>query len=46
MFVTIVLGGMAKVLHNAAKDADINTIVRLHSVFIREWLGYGKKQKN
>ena len=43
MIGAIVLGGMAKVLENAAKDADIETIEKLHSVFIREWLSYEEK---
>ena len=43
MIGAIVLGGMAKVLENAAKDADIQTIEKLHAVFIREWLSYEEK---
>ena len=43
MIGAIVLGGMAKVLENAAKDADIYTIERIHPIFIKEWLAYEKK---
>ncbi len=43
MIGAIVLGGMAKVLENAAKDADIEIIERLHPIFIREWSGYEEK---
>ena len=43
MIGAIVLGGMAKVLENAAKDADIETIEKLHPVFIREWMSYEEK---
>ncbi len=43
MIGAIVLGGMAKVLENAAKEADIETIEKLHSIFIREWNGYREK---
>ena len=43
MIGAIVLGGMAKVLENAAKDADIETIEKLHPIFIREWLNYEEK---
>ena len=43
MIGAVVLGGMAKVLENAAKDADIDTIEKLHSIFIREWIGYREK---
>ncbi|MBO5302586.1 MAG: response regulator [Lachnospiraceae bacterium] len=32
-----VLGGMAKVLENAAKDADITVIDALHTIFLKEW---------
>ncbi len=34
-----VLGGMAKVLENAARDADIYTIDALHGIFLKEWKG-------
>lgn len=43
MIGAIVLGGMAKVLENAARDADIETIEKLHPVFIREWMSYEEK---
>lgn len=43
MIGAIVLGGMAKILENAAKDVDINTMEKLHSVFIKEWLSYQEK---
>lgn len=36
----IVLGGMARVLENAARNADIQTIEALHDIFIREWRSY------
>ena len=35
-----VLGGMAKILENAAKDADIIIIDALHDIFLREWRSY------
>ena len=45
MIGAIVLGGMAKVLENAAANDDIETIDKLHPVFIREWLSYEEKLK-
>ncbi|MBO5228644.1 MAG: response regulator, partial [Lachnospiraceae bacterium] len=33
----IVLGGMAKVLENAARDGNIEVIDALHDIFIKEW---------
>lgn len=39
----IVLGGMAKLLENAAKDADINTIESLNGIFLKEWRSYKEK---
>ena len=45
MIGAIVLGGMAKILENSAKDADIDTIERLHTIFLREWLSYQEKLK-
>ncbi len=41
----IVLGGMAKLLENAARDADIKLINALHDIFIKEWRGYKDKLK-
>ena len=38
-----VLGGMAKILENAARDADINVIDALHDIFIKEWRSYREK---
>lgn len=43
MIGAIVLGGMAKVLENAAANTDIQTIENLHPIFIREWLSYEEK---
>lgn len=43
MIGAIVLGGMAKVLENAAKNADIEIIEKMHPIFIREWLSYEEK---
>ena len=37
--------GMAKVLEDAAKTGDIDTIKRLHSSFINVWTGYANKLK-
>ena len=39
------LGGMAKVLENAARDADIVCIDALHDIFLREWRSYKDKLK-
>ena len=41
----IVLGGMAKILENAARDADILIIEAMHHIFIKEWLSYKDKLK-
>ncbi len=38
-----VLGGMAKLLENAARDADINRIDDLHDIFLKEWRSYREK---
>ena len=32
-----VLGGMAKLLENAARDGDTEVIHRLHGIFLKEW---------
>ena len=39
----IVLGGMAKILENAAQNADIHIIGKLHSIFLTEWQSYSEK---
>lgn len=39
----IVLGGMAKLLENAARDGDVARIKALHEIFLREWKGYKAK---
>ncbi len=41
----IVLGGMAKVLENAARDGNIELIDALHDIFLKEWRGYKDKLK-
>lgn len=41
-----VLGGMAKILENAARDADIKIIDALHDIFIKEWRSYREKLKD
>lgn len=41
----IVLGGMAKLLEDAAREADIKLIEALHNIFINEWRGYKDKFK-
>ena len=46
MIGAIVLGGMAKVLENAATNSDIQTIEKLHPIFIKEWLSYTDKLKD
>ncbi len=38
-----VLGGMAKLLENAARDGDMATIDAVHSIFIQEWRAYKEK---
>ena len=43
MIGAIVLGGMAKVLEDASRDTDIETIDRLHKIYIKQWLGYTQK---
>ena len=43
MIGAIVLGGMAKILENSARDGDIETIEKMHEIFLREWLGYKEK---
>ncbi len=40
-----VLGGMAKLLENAAKDGELERIHTLHDLFIDEWKGYKEKLK-
>ncbi len=40
-----VLGGMAKILENAAANADVQVLDALHPIFITEWLGYREKLK-
>ncbi len=40
-----VLGGMAKLLENAARDADINIIEALNNIFLNEWRSYKEKLK-
>ena len=40
------LGGMAKVLENAARDKDMDTIEGLHHIFLREWRSYKEKLKS
>jgi len=39
----VVLGGMAKILENAAKDGDVARIDALHPIFIEEWRSYREK---
>ncbi|MBR5596992.1 MAG: response regulator [Lachnospiraceae bacterium] len=46
MIGAIVLGGMAKVLENAAANSDIQNIENLHPIFIKEWLSYTDKLKD
>ena len=43
MIGAIVLGGMAKILENAARDGDVETIEKVHGIFLREWLDYKEK---
>ena len=43
MIGAIVLGGMAKVLENAVANTEIQTIEKLHPIFIKEWLSYEEK---
>jgi len=38
-----VLGGMAKILENAARDADINRVKALHDIFLWEWRAFRDK---
>ena len=40
-----VLGGMAKLLENAARDDDTILIDALHDIFLREWRSYREKLK-
>lgn len=40
-----VLGGMAKILENAAKDADMDVLDSLTSIFLKEWRSYKDKLK-
>ncbi len=39
----IMLGGMAKLLENAARDGDVVRIHALHDIFLREWRSYREK---
>ena len=39
------LGGMAKLLENAARNADINVIDALNEIFLKEWRSYKEKLK-
>ncbi len=41
----IVLGGMAKLLEDAARNEDVNLITALHDIFLREWREFKKKLK-
>ena len=41
----VVLGGMAKLLEDAARNADIKLIEALHDIFIREWRDFKDKLK-
>jgi len=41
-----VLGGMAKLLENAARDADILIVDALHDIFLQEWRSYKEKMKD
>lgn len=43
MIGAIVLGGMAKILEEAAKSADIERIETLTPVFLKEWRSYKEK---
>ena len=38
-----VLGGMAKVLENAARDGELSIILSLHDIFLKEWRSYKEK---
>lgn len=40
-----VLGGMAKLLENAARDGNIEVIESLHDIFIKEWRSYKQSLK-
>ncbi len=40
-----VLGGMAKLLENAARDGDVDRIEALHDIFLTEWRSYKEKLK-
>ncbi len=40
-----VLGGMAKLLENAAREGELKTIKALHDIFILEWRSYSEKLK-
>ncbi len=42
----IVLGGMAKVLENAARDYNMKCIIALHDIFLVEWRSYKEKLKD
>lgn len=40
-----VLGGMAKLLENASRDADMERLEALHDIFLTEWRSYKEKLK-
>jgi len=40
-----VLGGLAKLLENAARDGDMDLIKTIHGIFIKEWMSYKDKLK-
>ena len=39
----ITLGGMAKILENAAREGDTERINALHDIFLKEWRSYKEK---
>ncbi len=41
-----VLGALAKLLENAARDSDMERLHALHKLFITEWTGYQEKLKD
>ena len=40
-----VLGGMAKLLENGARDGDMALIEAMHDIFLKEWRSYREKLK-
>ncbi|MBQ4524322.1 MAG: response regulator [Lachnospiraceae bacterium] len=40
-----VLGGMAKLLENGARDGDMALLEAMHDIFLREWRSYKEKLK-